>query len=212
MTGFASGGAGSGGAASGRASGSGPEFGPEAGPGSASASPAGSAEADGGRPGPCLAAGALMLAVPTAIAFTNLPGPEAGGSAGTGLLLTAVLAVGALGVGLATARPRGGVMAALAVLCAALALVLEPPEALGDGLCGLACLAFLLAVRLHRQASNGPVDLNAWLTAHRPMAVGAAVTTPAAIAAAAVPSSWSLLVAAVVGLVSAAICAVVFAT
>jgi hypothetical protein len=153
-----------------------------------------------------------MLAVPTAIAFTNLPGPEAGGSAGTGLLLTAVLAVGALGVGLATARPRGGVMAALAVLCAALALVLEPPEALGDGLCGLACLAFLLAVRLHRQASNGPVDVGAWLTAHRPMAVGAAVTTPAAIAAAAVPSSWSLLVAAVVGLVSAAICAAVFAT
>jgi len=181
-------------------------LGPEAGPGSASP------KADGGRPGPCLAAGALMLAVPTAIAFTNLPGPEAGGSAGTGLLLTAVLAVGALGVGLATARPRGGVMAALAVLCAALALVLEPPEALGDGLCGLACLAFLLAVRLHRQASNGPIDVGAWLTAHRPMAVGAAVTTPAAIAAAAVPASWSLLVAAVVGLVSAAICAAVFAT
>jgi hypothetical protein len=203
VTGFASGEARSG---PGRASE--PVPGAGSGPDPGSASP----EADGGRPGPCLAAGALMLAVPTAIAFTNLPGPEAGGSVGTGLLLTAVLAVGALGVGLATARPRGGVMAALAVLCAALALVLEPPEALGDGLCGLACLAFLLAVRLHRQASNGPVDVGAWLTAHRPMAIGAAVTTPAAIAAAAVPSSWSLLVAAVVGLVSAAICAAVFAT
>ena len=181
-------------------SGPGPESGPASG------------EAAGGRPGPCLAAGAVMLAVPTAIAFTHLPGPREGGSPGTGLLLTAVLAVGALGVGLATARPRGGVMAALAVLCAALALVLEPPEALGDGLCGLACLAFLLAVRLHRQARNGPVDLGAWLAAHRPMAVGAAVTTPAAIAAAEVPTGWSLLVAALVGLVSAAVCVALFAT
>ena len=172
----------------------------------------GADEATRGRPGACLATGAVMLAVPTAIAFTNLPDPEHGGSPGTGLLLTAVLAIGALGVGLAAARPRAGVMAALAVLCTALALVIEPPEALGDGLCGLACLAFLLAVRLHRQASNGPVDLGAWLTAHRPMAVGAAVTTPAAIAAAEVPAGWSLLVAALVGLVSAAICAAVFAT
>ncbi|HEV7788435.1 MAG TPA: hypothetical protein VGP05_05435 [Pseudonocardia sp.] len=157
-------------------------------------------------------AGAVMLAVPTAIAFTALPGPESGGGRGTGLLLAVVLAVGALGVVLATARPRAGVMAALAVLCVTLALVLEPPEALGDGLCGLACLAFLLAVRLHRQARNGPVDLGAWLTAHRPMAIGAAVTTPAAIAAASVPAGWSLLVAALVGLVSATVCTVVFVT
>jgi hypothetical protein len=167
---------------------------------------------EGGRPGPCLVAGAVMLAVPTAIAFTALPGPEDGGSQGTGLLLSAVLAVGALGVVLATARPRTGVMAALAVLCVTLALVLEPPEALGDGLCGVACLGFLLAIRLHRQARNGPVDLGAWLTAHRPMAIGAAVTTPAAIAAASVPVGWSLPVAALVGLVSAVICTVVFVT
>jgi hypothetical protein len=173
---------------------------------------AGSGSFEGGLPGPCLLAGAVMLAVPTAIAFTALPGPESGGGQGTGLLLSVVLAVGALGVVLATARPRAGVMAALAVLCVALALVLEPPEALGDGLCGLACLAFLLAVRLHRQARNGPVDLDAWLAAHRPMAIGAAVTTPAAIAAASVPAGWSLLVAALVGLVSAVICTVVFVT
>ncbi|MDT7658865.1 MAG: hypothetical protein QOF38_3580 [Pseudonocardiales bacterium] len=191
--------------------------GPSSGAGASGASgpsgASGSAGAlEGGRPGPCLVAGAVMLAVPTAIAFTALPGPESGGGQGTGLLLAVVLAVGALGVVLATARPRAGVMAALAVLCVTLALVLEPPEALGDGLCGLACLAFLLAVRLHRQARNGPVDLGAWLTAHRPMAIGAAVTTPAAIVAASVPAGWSLLVAALVGLLSAVICTVVFVT
>jgi hypothetical protein len=155
-------------------------------------------------------AGAVMLAVPTAIAFTALPGPESGGGRGTGLLLAVVLAIGALGVVLATARPRAGVMAALAVLCVTLALVLEPPEALGDGLCGLACLAFLLAIRLHRQARSGPVNLPEWLAAHRPLAVGAAVTTPSAIAAASVPTGWSLPVAALVGLGSVAICALIF--
>ncbi|MDT7582726.1 MAG: hypothetical protein QOE32_276, partial [Pseudonocardiales bacterium] len=56
------------------------------------------------------------------------------------------------------------------------------------------------------------VDLGAWLTAHRPMAIGAAVTTPAAIVAAEVPAGWSLLVAALVGLLSAVICTVVFVT
>jgi hypothetical protein len=186
--------------------------GPEPSPGgavSAGASPAGGL-LGAGFPSACLASGTVMLAVPTAIALTALPAPGAGGSAGTGLLLGVVLAIGALAVALATVRPRSGVMAALAVLCTALALVLEPPEALGDGLCGLACLAFLLAIRLHRQARSGPVNLPEWLAAHRPLAVGAAVTTPSAIAAASVPTAWSLPVAALVGLGSVAVCALIF--
>ncbi|HTF52316.1 MAG TPA: hypothetical protein VK735_33140 [Pseudonocardia sp.] len=195
---------------------------PEPSPGGASSGGAASAGAASGDVSPaggplgagyssvCLAAGTVMLAVPTAIALTALPAPGSGGSPGTGLLLAVVLAIGALAVALATARPGSGVMAALAVLCTALALVLEPPEALGDGLCGLACLAFLLAIRLHRQARSGPVNLSAWLAAHRPLAVGAAVTTPAAIAAASVPTAWSLPVAALVGLGSVAVCALIF--
>ena len=176
---------------------------------SAGASPAGGL-LGAGYPSVSLATGTVMLAVPTAIALTALPSPDSGGSPGTALLLGVVLAVGALAVALATARPGSGVMTALAVLCTALALVLEPPEALGDGLCGLACLAFLLAIRLHRQARSGPVNLSAWLVAHRPLAVGAAVTTPAAIAAASVPTAWSLPVAALVGLGSVAVCALIF--
>ena len=201
---------GAGAAPAGAGSGTGPAGTGLAGTGPAGVGPAGGAAQAGGYPAACLATGTVMLAVPTAIALTALPPPEAGGSPGAGLLLGTVLVVGVLAVALATARPRAGVMAALAVFCAALALVLEPSEALGDGVCGLACLAFLLAIRLHRQARNGPVNLGDWFAAHRPMAVGAAVTTPAAIAAASVPAGGSLLVAALVGVASAVICALVF--
>lgn len=164
-----------------------------------------SALLSGGRFGICLAVGAVMLAVPTALALATVPSAPAG--AGTGLLIAAVLAVGALAVGFAAAHPRGVIMPALAVLCTLLALSLQPPEPLGSGLAGSACLAFLLAVRLHRQARGGPVDLGEWLAAHRPMAVGAAVTTPAAIVAASVPGGWSLLFAGLAGVVTAVLCA-----
>jgi hypothetical protein len=157
----------------------------------------------------CLATGILMLAVPTALTLATLPSTLAG--SGTGLLIAVVLAVGALAVGLAAARPRGAIMPALAVLCTLLALSLAPPEPVGSGLAGLACLAFLLAVRLHRQAVSGPVRLGQWLAAHRPMAVGAAVTTPPAIVAASVPAAWSLLVAALVGVATAVLCVVLLA-
>jgi hypothetical protein len=56
------------------------------------------------------------------------------------------------------------------------------------------------------RADAGSVELGEWLAGHRPMLVGAAATTPAAVAAAEVPIEWSLPVAALVGLVSAAIC------
>lgn len=159
-----------------------------------------------GRPGPCLLAGAVMLAVPTVLALIAGP-PRSAEESDLGLAVTIVLGVGALAVVLTTVRPRTGAMPTLAVLCTALALFLVPPEAIGDGVCGFACLAFLLAVRLHRQSLAGPVDLGEWFTAQRPMLVGAAVTTPAAVAAAAIPAEWSLLVAALVGVGAAIICA-----
>ncbi|HEY2204925.1 MAG TPA: hypothetical protein VGH99_10695 [Pseudonocardia sp.] len=165
-----------------------------------------------GRPGICVASGALMLAVPVALRLVA-PMPASKTESDNSLIVIAVLAVGAVAVALSALRPRGGVMPALAVLAAAVALLLEPPEAFGDGICGLACLCFLLAVRLHRQTEEGTVvDVGSWLDTHRPMLVGAGVTTPAAVAAAVVPSSWSLVVAALVGVVCAGVCAMAFLT
>ena len=163
-----------------------------------------------GRPMVCLSAGAVMLAVPTALALVSEPATPQEST--NGLVVAVVLTIGAMAVALATLRPSSGVMAALAVLCTAVALLLDPPEALSDGACGFACLGFLLAVRLHRQATHGELDIGEWLHAHRPMLVGAAVTTPAAVAAAVVPVGWSLLVAALIGVVCVAISAVVFLT
>lgn len=157
------------------------------------------------RPMPCLAAGAAMLAVPTILELLAPP-PESPGDAGVGLAVAVVLLVGAAAVILSVVRPRSGLMPALAVLCAALALVLAPPEAIWDGMCGFGGLVFLMTVRLNRRADAASVDLGEWLAEHRPMLVGAAATTPAAIAAAEVPAEWSLPVAGLVGLVSAAVC------
>jgi hypothetical protein len=163
-----------------------------------------------GRPGVCAVAGAVMLGVPVAMELVAPPARNLD-EANAGLLVTVVLAFGALGIVLAIARPRSGAMPALAVLCVALALLLVPSEPIGDGVAGFACLAFLLAMRLHRQSREGQVtDVEAWLVAHRPMLVGAGVTTPAAIATAIVPAQWSLPVAALVGLVLAVVSAVWF--
>ncbi|HEY1967202.1 MAG TPA: hypothetical protein VGH89_04605 [Pseudonocardia sp.] len=156
-----------------------------------------------GRPMPCLLTGAAMLAIPTILELLAPP-PTSARDAGVGLAVTLILVVGAASVALTTLRPGAGLMAALAVLCTALALALVPPEPIWDGMTGFACLIFLLAVRLHRQQDSA--DFGEWLGRHRPMLVGAAVTTPAAIAAAEVPAEWSLLAAGVAGLVSAAIC------
>jgi hypothetical protein len=161
--------------------------------------PVQSALSASGRPVPCLVTGGLMLAVPAVSGLATMPVDPVGGR----LLLGAPLAIGALAVGLATARPHGSPMPVLALLCAATAL-LSRPAPLAAGLCGLAGLAFLLAVRLHRQVLDGPVDVAEWLAAHRPMLVGAAITTPAAIAAGAVPSPWSLPLAASVAAIAAA--------
>ena len=167
-----------------------------------------------GRPLACLLAGVVMLGVPTVVALTAVaPGEEpleTSGGSGASLLTTLVLVIGALAVGVTTARPNSGGMPALGVLCAALGLLLEPPESWADAACGLAALAFLLAARLHRQSARGPVDIGEWLDAHRPMAMGAGVTTPAALAAASVPTEWSLPVAALVGLACAGLCAALF--
>jgi hypothetical protein len=88
-------------------------------------------------------------------------------------------------------------------------LVFAPVEALADGLSGIAALAFLLSLRLHAATRSGPLDVEEWIATRRPMLVGALVTTPAAIVAALVPTAWSLPVAALVGVVAAAVCTVV---
>jgi hypothetical protein len=160
-----------------------------------------------GRPLPCLLAGALMLAIPTLLELLAPP-PTSAEDSGVGLAVTLILVIGAIAVVLTTARPRTGMMAGLAVLCTAIALVLVPPEPMWDGVCGFVCLIFLLAVRLHRQ--NLAVPLGEWLGRHRPMLIGAAVTTPAAIVAAEVPTEWSLFAAGAVGLISAAVCVLLF--
>jgi hypothetical protein len=154
---------------------------------------------------PCLAAGAAMLAVPTVLELLA-PRPSSPDDAGVGLSVAVVLLIGAVAVVLTTARPRAGIMPALAVACTALALVLVPPEPMWDGVAGFGCLLFLLAVRLNRDPDGGSADLGEWLANHRTMLVGAGITTPAAVAAAEVPSEWSLPVAGLVGLVCAAIC------
>jgi hypothetical protein len=164
-------------------------------------------ESEIGRPGPCLATGALMLAIPTLLELLA-PEPTSDRDSGVGVAVTLILVIGAIAVGFATARPRTGMMSGLAVLCTAIALVLVPPEPIWDGVCGFVCLIFLLAVRLHRQ--NLPVEMGEWLGRHRPMLIGAAVTTPAAIVAAEVPSEWSLFAAGGVGLMSAAVCVLLF--
>ncbi|WP_028925121.1 hypothetical protein [Pseudonocardia acaciae] len=141
--------------------------------------------------------GAVMLAVPAVLGAPVLTGVP--------------LAVGAVAVALAVARPRGAAGPAavgVAVACAAVALVTGPPEPMGAGLCGLAALAFLLAARWHRQATattDATTAPGAWLAAHRPMLVGAAVTTPAAIAAATVSPAWSIPVGAVLALLATAV-------
>lgn len=164
-----------------------------------------------GRPGTCLLAGGMMLAVPTALALPALDLPTSLATPRLGLLITVVLAIGAAAVVASVLQPQGGIMPALAVLCTVLALIVEPPMAIGDGLCGLACLGFLLAVRLHRQARAGPVDTSQWMLAHRPMIIGAAVTTPAAMAAAVFPAAgWGLLLAALLGVACAVVAAAVF--
>lgn len=167
-----------------------------------------------GRPLPCLLTGALMMAVPTVVALTSAaPGEEpleSSGGSGASLLATVVLIVGALAVAVTAARTDTGAMAALGVLCAVLALGLEPPEAWADAVCGLAALAFLLATRLHRQSARSKVNVVQWLAEHRAMAVGAGVVTPAALVAASVPGDWSLLVVALVGLACAALGAALF--
>jgi hypothetical protein len=163
---------------------------------------------------PCLLTGAMMLAVPTLVALTAAaPGEEpleTSGGSGASLLATVVLIIGALAVAVTAARPSSGAMAVLGVMCAVLALGLEPPEAWADAVCGLAALAFLLATRLHRQSTWSRVNVVEWLAEHRPMAVGAGVTTPAALVTASVPGSWSLLVVALVGVGSAVLCAALF--
>jgi hypothetical protein len=164
-----------------------------------------------GKPGLCLLAGTLMLAVPATLALVAPPAATSSGSVALGLVVMIVLTVGAGSVVAATAQPERASVAGLAVLCAALALVLAPTEAWADGLSGTAALGFLMALRVHAAARRGPLDIQAWLVARRPMLVGAAVTTPAALAAALVPSAWSLPVAGLVGLVTAGICAALFA-
>jgi hypothetical protein len=172
---------------------------------------------DAGQPWPCAVAGTAMLAVPAlwALASANASGAAAyrgGYSAALVLMDLIVLAVGAVAVVMTTARPDQRGVAALGVLCAALALVFTPVEPWADGLTGVAALAFLIAARLHADARRAPVDVAEWLADRRPMLVGAAITTPAAIAAALVPAAWSLPVAALVGVAAAALCTAALAT
>ncbi len=171
--------------------------------------PSSSGQAGSGQAGLCLATGTAMLGVPAVLELITAPPPDSSSAATVGLVAALVLAVGAGAVALATVRPAFGGFAALAVLCALLALVLARPEPWADGLCGLATLAFLLAVRLHALALRGPVDVGRWLLARRPMLVGAGVTTPAAVVAAAVPTELSLPVAGIAGALVAAVGAVV---
>lgn len=175
-------------------------------------------EEPSGQPWPCALAGIVMLGVPAlwALASANASGAAASRGGGYAAALVVmdlvVLAVGAVAVSAVVARPDQRGVSALGVLCAALALVFTPVEPWADGLTGVAALAFLVAARLHADARRAPVDVPEWLAARRPMLVGAAVTTPAAIAAALVPAAWSLPVAGLVGLGAAVVCAAVLAT
>jgi len=175
-----------------------------------------------GRPWPCVLSAAVMLGVPAVwtlaapiTATRSGLGDDASMSsqsaAALGFVVIVVLVVGAGSAAYAIASPAQTAVAGLAVLCAALALVFAPVEAWADGLSGIAALAFLLSLRLHAATRAARVDVEEWIAARRPMLIGASVTTPAAIAAALVPSEWSLPVAALVGLVAAAVCTVVLA-
>jgi hypothetical protein len=159
---------------------------------------------------------AVMLGVPAVWTLAAPITPDdssvsASAAAALGFVAILVLVVGAGSAAYAIASPAQSAVAALAVLCAALALVFAPVEAWADGLSGIAALAFLLSLRLHAATRGGPVEVEEWIAARRPMLVGASVTTPAAIASALVPTAWSLPVAAVVGMVAAAVCTAVLA-
>jgi len=176
----------------------------------------------GGRPWPCVLSAAVMLGVPavwtlaapitaTASGLPDGSSMSSRSAAALGFVVILVLVVGAGSAAYAIVSPGQTAVAGLAVLCAALALVFAPVEAWADGLSGIAALAFLLSLRLHAAARSGPVEVEEWIAARRPMLIGAAVTTPAAMAAALVPSGWSLPVAAGVGVVAAAVCTVALA-
>lgn len=171
-----------------------------------------------GRPWPCVLSAAVMLGVPAVwtlaspITASSGSSISASSAAAFGFVVILVLVVGASSAAYAIASPGQSAVATLAVLCAALALVFAPVEAWADGLSGIAALAFLLSLRLHAATRSGPVEVEEWIAARRPMLVGASVTTPAAIAAALVPTVWSLPVAALVGLVAAGLCTAVLAT
>jgi hypothetical protein len=175
-----------------------------------------------GRPMPCVLSAAVMLGVPamwtlaapisaTTSGLPNGASMSSGSAAALGFVVILVLIVGAGSAVYAIASPAQGAVAALAVLCAALALVFAPVEAWADGLSGIGALAFLLSLRLHAATRAGPVEVEEWVAARRPMLIGASVTTPAAIAAALVPAEWSLPVAALVGVVAAAVSTAVLA-
>lgn len=175
-----------------------------------------------GRAAPCVLSALVMLGVPAlwtlaapiSATASDLPDGASMSSqsaAALGFVVILVLVVGTGSAAYAIASPAQTGVAALAVLCAALALVFAPVEAWADGLSGIAALAFLLSLRLHAASRAGPVEVEEWITTRRPMLIGAAVTTPAAMAAALVPATWSLPVAALVGVIAAAVCAAVLA-
>lgn len=156
---------------------------------------------------PCMLSGTVMLGIPTLLALAAPGRPDSESATALGLVVAMVLAVGATSVLVTLIRPGQGGSAPLAVLCAALALVFAPLDAWADGLTGVAALLFLLSARMHAAASRRVVDAGQWWLARRPMLVGAAVTTPAAVASALVPAAWSLPVAGVVGIAAAGLCA-----
>lgn len=175
-----------------------------------------------GRPGPCVLSAAVMLGVPAiwtlaapiTATMSGLPdgaSMSSSSAAALGFVVILVLVVGAASAMYAIASPGQTAVAGLAVLCAALGLVFAPVEAWADGLTGIAALGFLLSLRLHAASRAGPVEVEQWIAARRPMLVGAAVTTSAAIAAALVPSGWSLPVAALIGVIAAGVSAAVLA-
>jgi hypothetical protein len=170
----------------------------------------------------CVLSALVMLGVPavwtlaapistTASGLSQGTSMSSQSAAALGFMVILVLVVGAGSAAYAIANPAQSGSAALAVLCAALALVFAPVEAWADGLSGIAALAFLLSLRLHAASRAGPVDVEEWIATRRPMLIGASVTTPAAMAAALVPSAWSLPVAALVGIVAAAVAAAALA-
>lgn len=170
-----------------------------------------------GHPTPCTVAGMAMLGIPAlwALNSADVAGAAVARGSGAGVMVMldlVVLLVGAVAVMVTVARPDQRGVPGLAVLCAGLALVFTPVEPWADGLTGVAALAFLVASRLHSDGRRAVVDVPEWLADRRPMLIGAAVTTPPAVAAALVPASWSLPVAALVGVGAVGLCAAVLAT